>query len=119
MGLVHDGTDQLVDQLFDRPLPFVSHNSSFDNNPNVKLVKLLVDQVNQLEQRLYSISVELHKTKEQLSSLLVKPDDGYQELVSYVNEASKHYSPEDIRQILLSKGWPAQTVDKLLQVISH
>lgn len=129
-----DVIDQLVARLVDKksikkPLfgksPTNNQKSEYEQRID-NTAKLLINQIKQIEQKLYSLSLELKNAKEQLNALLNKHNlkenakqiENHIKLMSYIHSSlSQGTPPEIIKQELISQGWPKEMVDRLFSAI--
>ena len=127
-------TENVMDELVIRLLDKKSTKKPLFGNAPAKnqryepkidnTAKLLINQIKHLEQKLYSLSLEVNTAKEQLNELLNKQGtkenaEHYLKLMSYLHKAiNEGNSPEIIKQELISKGWQKEIIDKVFSIIS-
>ena len=122
--------DELVIKLLDKKS---IKKPLFDNTPAKNqgykpkidnTAKLLINQIKFLEQKLYSLSLEVNTAKEQLNEMLNKQGtkenaEHYIRLMSYLHKLLSEGTPkETIKQELISKGWQEEVIDKVFNIIS-
>ena len=123
--------DQLVPKLLNKSIekiPSKIYTNNYPSEPRkeVNIIKLLINQMDHLEQELHSISSKINNTKQQLNGLLDKQDgrentnkiEDHTRLMNYIHGSLNYgMSYDTIKQELISKGWPEETINKVFNII--